>query len=124
MTGAVFGTAMLPFTLAAPALALVRLPARPFVRCTRATLPRAVPHPCPHTRIRLLTQDPCFRIKHVQVDEHGSLLLGEGRGLPLGFDDTMVAMHTFGMFFTIWALWAVSARNFGGGTAEEDGLSL
>lgn len=58
------------------------------------------------------------------MDEHGDVLLGEGRGLPLGFDDTMVAMHTFGMFFAVWAFWAVSAKNFGGGATEEDGLSL
>lgn len=56
----------------------------------------------------------------MQVDDR---LNGEGAGIPLGFNEPILAFVTFGMFGLIWALYASSAKSFGQ-QEEEDGLGL
>ena len=61
----------------------------------------------------------------LQVDEHGEQLLrGEGTGLPLGIDNAVLTIITLMVFAAVWALWAATAKDFGGGYASDDGLSL
>jgi photosystem II PsbW protein len=56
----------------------------------------------------------------MQVDER---LNGDGAGIPFGVNDPALAWVIIGVFGTVWALYAASAKSFGA-QEEEDGLSL
>jgi Photosystem II reaction centre W protein (PsbW) len=56
----------------------------------------------------------------VQVDER---MNGEGAGIPLGVNEPILGFVMLGVFTTVWILYALTAKSFGG-QDEEDGLSL
>jgi photosystem II PsbW protein len=56
----------------------------------------------------------------VQVDER---MNGDGAGLVLGVSDPILGWVIVGVFGAVWALYASSAKGFGG-QDEDSGLSL